>query len=331
MRSLFSLGDKLFPVIYSDAARAEIARLTDNDGRNVSAESILADPGEYRDVAMIFSGWGAPRLTPELLEVLPNLRAFFYAAGSVRSFVTDAVWERDLRITSAYTANAVPVAEYTMASVILGLKQAWWYDRGLRAGAGQRRMREIPGVYAGSTVGVIALGAIGRLVCEKLRAFGVDILAYDPFAEASVFAECGAGRADSLEALFAKSNVATLHAPWLPETEDMITGDHLRAMPHGATFINTSRGAVVKEAEMVEVLRERDDLTAVIDVIQDESNFAESPLAAMPNVFLTPHIAGSMGRECHRMGDQAVEECRRFLDGRPALVPVTREKMALMA
>ena len=331
MRSIFSLGDSFLSLIYSDAAREEIGRLTDNDGQNVSAEAILANPGAYRDVTMIFSGWGAPRLTPELLGALPNLRAFFYGAGSVRGLVTDAVWERDIRLTSAYTANAVPVAEYTVASVILGLKQAWYYDRSLRAGAGRRRMREIPGVYAGSTVGVIALGAIGRLVCEKLGALGVDLLAHDPFADAETFAECGAERADSLEALFARSHVVSLHAPWLPETENMVTGAHLRAMPHGATFINTSRGALVKEAEMTEVLRERDDLTAVIDVLQNESSFADSPLAALPNVFLTPHIAGSMGRECHRMGDRAVEECRRFLDGRPALVPVTREKLALMA
>jgi len=330
-RSIFSLPPENFERIYNDAARAAVQRMTNNDGAVHSREEILAAPGSFDDVTIIFSGWGAPELDNAFLDVVPNLKAFFYGAGSVRRFVTDAFWERNILLTSAYQANAVPVAEYTMASVIFALKRAWQFSLQLKSGVSGREQRAIPGVYSGSRVGVISLGAIGRLVCEKLSALHLDVLAYDPFADDELFKAVGAKRVESLEALFPQSEVVTLHAPWLKKTENMITGDMLRSMPEEATFINTSRGMIVDEAAMTEVLRERPDLFAVIDVLRDEKSYHCSPLTNLDNVFITPHIAGSMGRECHRMGALAVEECRRFLNDEPQLTPLTKASAERLA
>ncbi|MDP0497198.1 MAG: hydroxyacid dehydrogenase [Verrucomicrobiota bacterium JB024] len=328
-RSIFLLKDYAFEELYSPSTVAEIARLTENDGRIHPAEDILAHPDDYRDVEIIFSGWGAPVMDAKLLSALPSLKAFLYGAGSVRSLVSEEFWARGIRLTSAYTGNAIPVAEYTVACVVLSLKRAWAKSQEMRAHIHTRN--NIPGVYAGSKVGIISLGAIGRLVCQRLSAFTLDVVAYDPFAGDAVFEELSVRRAPTLESLFAECDIVSLHAPSLPETKGMITGELLELMPPNASFINTSRGAIVDEPALIRVLNTRPDLFAVLDVIEDESTASSSPLMTMPNVFLTPHIAGSAGRECHRLGDMALEECRRYLAGEPAVVPVTEQNILRMA
>ncbi len=134
-----------------------------------------------------------------------------------------------------------------------------------------------------------------------------------------------------LEEVFARCDVVSLHAPHLKETEGMITGRHLRSMQPGATFINTSRGAVVREGEMIDALREWPDLCAVLDVTAPEPPAADSPLYDLTNVVLTPHIAGSMHGECRRMGRYMLEELRRYLRGEPLLWRIDRETAARLA
>ncbi|MDP0495257.1 MAG: hydroxyacid dehydrogenase [Verrucomicrobiota bacterium JB024] len=338
-RSIFLLDAEQFRIIYGEEAVSSVREITDNDGLPYSRETILARPEHFKDVEIVFSGWGAPIMDEEILTCLPGLRAFFYGAGTVRKVVTDAFWERGIVLTSSYQANAVPVAEYTCALIILSLKHAFRLCQNIKLGKLCTDREAIPGMYRGTTVGIIALGAIGRLVCEMLTRYDVDVVAYDPFASEALFQELNVQRIDSLEALFEQCDVVSLHAPWLKETENMITGSMLASMPRYATFINSSRGAIVDEVAMCNVLRRREDLTAVLDVIQDESLFYAtdvsharySQLLELPNVFITPHIAGSTGRECFRMGEWALEECRRYLNGEPLMSALTREFAALLA
>jgi phosphoglycerate dehydrogenase-like enzyme len=156
-------------------------------------------------------------------------------------------------------------------------------------------------------------------------------MAYDPVASPRLFEEFDVARAQTLKEIFSRCEVVTLHAPLLPQTERMITGSLLASMPRGGVFINTSRGNIIDEESMIQVLGERPDLFAVLDVLADESDYGASALARMPNVFLTSHLAGSIGRECFRMGDMAVEECRRYLGRESALAPVTRQAAQFMA
>ena len=330
-KSIFILGPGSKNQIYNPDAQKTLGELTENDGAVHSREQILSQPDAYADVEIGFSGWGSPVLDAELLEALPNLKAYFYGAGTVRGFVTDAFWERDILLTSAYKANAVPVAEYTVSMINLSLKRVWHYLNKLPGKKEDHGKSAIPGMYTGSRIGIISLGAIGQLVCQKLADHDVDVFAYDPYADASVFEACHARQVDALETLFADCDVVSLHAPWLPQTENLITGAHLESMREGATFINTSRGKIVDEPAMIEVLRKRPDLFAVIDVVQDESDYAGNPLADLPNAVLMPHIAGSMGRECHRMGAYVVEECRRYLNGDAPMIPISREAAKLLA
>lgn len=132
--------------------------------------------------------------------------------------------------------------------------------------------------------------------------------ACDPWAEVDSLRSLGLHRCDTLEELLVVSDVVTLHAPLLGETEGMITGSLIASMKPNATFINTARGALVRDNELIEVLIKRPDLTAVLDVTWPEPPVAESLLFQLPNVVLTPHIAGSVGREAQRMADLMIEE-----------------------
>lgn len=283
------------------------------------------------DVEVLLTGWGVPRMDAKFLAAAPNLRAVFHGAGSVRSFVTDAVWERELVVTSAAAANAVPVAQFCQAQVFLLLKRAYALSRAYRGFTGNHgTLREGLNGAVGTRVGLISFGLIGRLVCEMLRPHGIEIVVYDPYLPEDDATTHGVERVD-LETLFVTSDVVSLHTPLLDETRGMIRGKHFRAMRSGAGFINTARGAVVNEEEMCAVLAERPDLTAVLDVTYPEPPLADSPLWSLPNAVVTPHVAGALGRECGRLGEHAVTQMVAYLEGRPMEGLVTRASFARMA
>ena len=261
-----------------------------------------------------------PKMDAAFFEVFPALKVVFYAAGAVEDFVTDQTWARGVQIANANAANGVPVAEYTVAQIYLCLKKTWQHAAALKQTRGSGRL-PVPGAY-GRTVGIVSLGAIGRMVAERLRGSDLNVIAFDPFLPADQAAALGVTLV-SLENLFARSDVITCHTPWLPETEGLLHAGLFRTMKHDASFINTARGAVVNEPDLIQVLREREDIFAVLDVTWPEPAAADSPLYDLPNVFLTPHIAGSMGQECRRMGRAMVDEARRWLRGEPLRFPVS--------
>ena len=299
-KALYLLDGEAFEKIYGDEGRAAVAELADVYAPPQTADSVAKDPGVLAEVEVILSGWGAPAMDAAFLEAAPDLRVVLYGAGSIRRVATPALWERGVRITSAYAANAVPVSEYTLAAILFSLKRGWHFAFSARREKALPGQGQVPGAY-GSTVGLVSLGMVGRLVRERLRPFALNVVAYDPYVTSEEARVLGVDLI-SLEDLFASSEVVSLHAPWLPETEGMILGSHLASMKRNATLINTSRGAVVREAEMVEVLEERPDLWAVLDVTHPEPPEPDSRLYDLPNVVLTPHIAGSLGGECRRMG-----------------------------
>ncbi len=288
---------------------------------------------EFREalkhVQVVFSGWGAPTMNAEFLDALPELKVIFYAGGTVRYFATEALWARGVRLTTAVAINAVPVSEYTVAAVLLGLKRFWHYAQLTREERTFRMERPVPGAFH-SSVGLISYGTIARLVRARLRAHDLNVLVYDPFLSDHE-ARAENMRKVELSELFAKCDVVSLHTPLLPETTGMIAGHHFSRMKPGALFINTARGEIVNEPEMIAALRRRPDLQALIDVTSPEPPVPDSPLYSLPNVILTPHIAGSLGPECERMGHAMVDELERYLDGRPLHWEITPTRAATMA
>lgn len=278
---------------------------------------------------VIFSGWGGPLLDEEFLSAAPNLKAIFYGAGTIKYMVTDEFWKRDIKITSAYAANAVPVVEYALSQILFSLKRGWHYVLQTKKMKRYGKKTEVPGGY-GSTVGLVSLGMIGKKMCEKLNQFDLHLIAYDPYVSQKEAEQLNVEKC-SLEELFRRADVVSLHAPWLKETEGLITGQHFASMKENATFINTSRGAIVRENEMIEVLKKRSDLYAILDVTYPEPPVEGSPLYEMDNVILTPHIGGSMSKECQRMGAYMLEELKRYLNGEELKWEITEEKSKTMA
>lgn len=328
-KGLIILDPQAYDLIYGPENKNEIAHRIQLLAEPMHRDEAVKRPDLLAEADVIFSGWGAPKLDATFLAAAPRLRAVFYGAGSIRHFTSEEFWARRITITSAYAMNAVPVAEYTLAAVLMSLKNFWKQAYGAKQLGKYPERGSCAGAY-GSKVGLISLGMIGRLVRERLRPFDLEVLAYDPFVTPEQATVLGIEMV-SLDEIFRQCDVVSLHTPWLKETEGMIQGRHFEMMKPNATFLNTARGAVVRENELIEVLGRRTDLTAWLDVTYPEPPVAGSPLWSMPNVILTPHIAGSQDRECRRMGRLMIDEFDRWNRGENLKWSISKEKAALLA
>ncbi len=331
INATFVLNPEHFGDVYGEECVAAVRRHARVLGQApMSASDFVASSPEWLDqVDVLFTGWGAPLLDSALLARMPRLRAVFYAAGTLRFLVTDACWERDLVIVNAAAVNAIPTAEFATGTILLSLKRAWRLAAEVRTSRSFPKIQSVPGGY-GATVGLVSLGLVGLSVARRLAGVDITILAYDPYAPAELGAELGIKRC-SLEELFERSDVISLHAPLVPDTVGMVNARLLRLLKPEATFINTARGALVNEDDLIELLEARPDVQAILDVTDPEPPLPESRFYDLPNVFLTPHIAGSMGRECRRMGEAMVDEFARYLAGQPLLHAVSRNELARRA
>ncbi len=268
------------------------------------------------EAEVIVSSWGAPRLDAAAVEAAPRLHTVLHTAGSVKWHITPAAWDRGLAVSSAAGANAVPVAEYTLASILLAGKGIFDLREDFRAKRSFVLGRVHPHVgNFGRVVGVIGASRIGRKVIELLRPFDLEVLLADPFVDETEAAALGA-RLVELDELVATADIVSVHAPDLRETTNLLDAARLAAMKDGTVVVNTARGNLVDtEALTAELLAGR--LSAVLDVTTPEPLPTESPLFDLPNVFLTPHVAGSQGNELSRMGLYMVEEAERLAAGEP--------------
>ncbi len=277
---------------------------------------------------VILGGWGLPRMDAAALARMPRLELIAYAAGSVRGFVTPEVFARGITITTAAAANGVPVAEFTHALITLANKQILEAVRAYRANEPKGPVFETVG-NIDRCVGIIGASLIGRDVLARLRDQPLRILLFDPTIDTAQAADLGAELVD-LDTLMAESDVVSLHAPILPSTIGMIGAAQIVAMKDGATFINTARGVLVDhDALRAELATGR--ISAMLDVTTPEPLLPDDPMRSMPNVLLTPHLAGSHGLELRRMSESAVNEIERWTAGEPARYPVTDASLATMA
>ncbi|WP_059102589.1 hydroxyacid dehydrogenase [Shouchella shacheensis] len=331
IKSVFVMNQGSFPLVYTDDVREYLYQHSNLVAPPMSNEELQENVSILQEVEVIFSGWGGPKIDQSLLETAPHLKAVFYAAGSLKTIATEAAWERGITFTSAYAANAIPVAEYTLSQILFSLKNGWKYVHEIKEKKvyPSKPLQDISGAF-GTTVGIISLSTVGRRVCELLKMFDVNVIAYDPFAQKRDEKDLNVTLV-SLEEIFERADIVSLHAPWLAETEGMITGTHFQKMKRNASFINTSRGRIVREEEMLEVLRERKDVTAILDVTDPEPPEEGADIFSFSNVILTPHLAGSEERECGRMGAYMLEEFYRYVEGEPLKWQVTREKFQIQA
>ena len=317
---------------FGDRQRKDLSKVARLAGVELTQENWRKYPEVTREVDLLLGTWNVPKMDTEFLAAFPRLKAVFYAAGSVKYFVTDEACARGVVVCSAAAANAIPVAEYALSAILLSLKNFWGFTRITTAPWGepwQPPIDQVLGSYH-AVIGLVSFGAVGRAVARMLSHFDTEVIAYDPFVSEADAAALGV-KLVPLEDVFSQSDVVSVHTPLIQETVHLVNACLLRSMKPSATFINTSRGAIVNENDLCQVLRERPDLTAILDVTWPEPPVNDSPLFGLKNVVLTPHIAGSYGNEVTRMGDWMIDEARRFLKQSPLRHQVTQEALARMA
>ena len=306
--------------VFDEAALRQIRDVVDvvddvpiHEWTDPRADALLAD------VEVVIGHWGCPPIDRSVLDRAPKLGLFAYGAGTVKQTITTDVLDRGVRVTSGAAANAEPVAEFTLASILYANKDVIWQrdvrrmprDPSLRS---FRQPSAAPVGNADKMIGIVGASLIGRRVIELLEAFpDLDVGLYDPFVDADEAASLGVQLMD-LDELCSTVDILSIHAPDLPSTRRMIGAEQLALLRTGATVINTARGALLDHDALVDELQ-AGRLSAVLDVTDPEPLPDDHPLWRLPNAFVSPHVAGSLGTELQRMVDHLVDEIERWRTG----------------
>ncbi|POX46817.1 hydroxyacid dehydrogenase [Streptomyces sp. Ru72] len=328
---MFAMDPVHLPLLFPPPLMARLQKAADIDASLVVED--FTDPAAAPALAraeVLITGWGCPHLDGDVLAAAPKLRTVLHAAGSVRSLVGEALWQRGVTVSSAVTGNALPVAEYTLAMILLAGKDAFGHrERFRHTHAYPSPAQTAATGNLGRRVGVIGASRVGRRLLELLRQFDFTVFLYDPYVSADEAKALGA-ESLPLDELLRRSDIVSLHAPDIPETQRMLNRERLALVRDGGVLINTSRGALVDHGALThELLSGR--LSAILDVTEPEPLPADSPLYRLPNVFLTPHIAGSLGNELERLGGIVVAECERLVAGLPLAHEVHHADLARVA
>ncbi|TQJ90788.1 hydroxyacid dehydrogenase [Streptomyces sp. SLBN-31] len=320
--ALFAMTAGNLPLVFPPEVLARLREAVDVDPDLIAEDFTEARVREaLARTEILVTGWGCPRLDAAVLDAAPRLQAVLHSAGSVKGFTTPEVWRRGIAVSSAADANAVPVAEYTLAMILLAGKDVLAARERLRAERGRHGWGVVPGIgNHGRRVGVIGASRIGRRVIALLAPFDLRVSLTDPYVTEDRAAELGVPLLP-LDELLRTSDVVTVHAPETPRTRHLVGRRELALMPDGATLINTARGSLVDHDALVEEVR-AGRLRAVLDVTDPEPLPADSPLYDLPGAFVTPHLAGSQGNELSRLGMTVAEEAARLLAGEQLAHPV---------
>lgn len=287
-------------------------------------------PALLEGAVACMTGWGTPQLTEELLAGLPELQLVAHTAGSVRFLLPTDILERGVRVSHAAAVMAGAVAEHVIAQALLGLQRQHELDARMRRGEWESIRESVPRRLLGAQlVGIWGAGRVGRQAIRLFRAFGCQVLVADPYLEPAA-AEKLEAELVSLKELFLRADVVSLHAPLLPETKAMIGPGILASLRDGALLINAGRGALLDEAALLRELSSR-RICAALDVFVDEPLPPDSPLRRLPNVVLSPHMAGHSEETHLGQGQAMVDEIGRFLGGEALRYEVSRELLAVMA
>lgn len=333
MKAIFIANNKgNIDYVYGKKNIEKIASLVDLDTEVYCEEDIVASPEKFKDVEIAFSTWSMPGGGElKLTSYLPSLKILFYGAGSVKYFAPE-YFEKGVRITSAYAANAIPVAEFSVGQILLANKG--FFQSALVAKKKEHeRALKIAGAHAGNyeaKIGIVGAGMIGKKVIELLKPYKLDIYVFDVFMSEEQASSLGVKKC-TLDEIFEECDIVSNHLANVPATVGIMKKEHFAKMKQNATFINTGRGAQVDEDGLIEVLKERKDLCALLDVTIKEPLDENSPLYELENAILTPHIAGSMSNEVRRMSELMVDELERYLAGEELQYEITAEKLAKMA
>lgn len=324
----FYNGD-IIDYVYGNERLNYIRDMTDLYPVRVTSENFEEEILNLRDIEVIFSTWGMLKLTYKQLDYLPNLKIVFYAAGSTQAFAVPFL-ERGVTLCSAVKANAIPVAEFCLAQIILSMKGAYRNSQLCKKGPWVQGNMPVGRGFYDETIALIGIGEISRHLLYLLKPFRVNIIAVSGYLSRNPqqAKEIGIDRIVTIEEAFKEAYVISNHLPNKIGNRGVITKKHFESMREGATFINTGRGAQVNEVDLIEVLKARQDLTALLDVQQPEPPNANSELYLLSNVHMTSHIAGSNNNEVRRMADFMIEDFKRWINNEPLKYIVNGDELS---
>lgn len=320
-----------FSLVFSEDVMKKLKEYSEVSPELINKGSLEKHKEFLSECEVAFATWGMLKLSEEeIKKYLPKLKFVFYAAGTVQYFAKPFL-NCGVRVFSAFAANAVPVAEYTVSQIILASK-------GFYQGSKRYRLA-LPSsfIYTQKSngnfdikVGLAGLGTIGSMVAERLKEYDIKVYAYDPFCSEEKAEKLGVKLVD-LETLFKDCDVISNHLANKKELKNVFTDRHFASMKKYSTFINTGRGDQVNEWALAKNLILHPSRTAVLDVLKLEYIPYINPLFWCPNAIITPHIAGSMGNETHRMAYYMIEQLDNCLNGKETQYEVTKEMLLTMA
>jgi len=334
MKAIFmSSSASSLDAVYTAPVRTKLFKRIDfiESMNSFQSNDIEKRADDLKTVDFIFSTWGMPHFERSFIaEKMPNVKALFYGAGSVQGFAREFLEENRI-VVSAWGANAIPVAEFTVSQIILATKG--YFQRFKHTSADKwtnRRMtNNFPGNY-NTKVGIIGAGMVGRAVIKLLKNYMFDIYVFDPFLSDEAADTLGVKK-ETLEYLFSECFVISNHLANNKQTKGILDGKLFSLMQANAAFINTGRGAQVVEDDLAIAMREKPGCIALLDVTEPEPPIDGSELYKLENVFLSPHIAGGIGNEIQRMGETMYNEFCAYMDGCSLTYSVNLQMLETMA
>ncbi|MCY3799618.1 MAG: hydroxyacid dehydrogenase [Chloroflexi bacterium] len=279
---------------------------------------------------IVITSWGTPPFSAGVLAAADRLKLIVHSAGSIKLMLLPPVFSDGRRVTHVAYSMSIPVAETTLALILLCLRQFHKIDRAFKeAGWSAARDLMVGAELAGNRVGVIGAGYTGRAVIKRLLALEAEVWLCDPYVSADSAASMGV-RKVPLETLMRRCPIVTLQAPATAETYRMIGAEQFGWLRDGAVFINTSRAHLIDEAALLAELR-TERISAALDVFDQEPLPDDSPFRELDNLIITPHIAAVTRQSYKRQGQISVDEVAGYLGEGKLRYEVTRDMLDTMA
>jgi D-3-phosphoglycerate dehydrogenase len=267
----------------------------------------LASQLESADALIVRS---AVQVNAELLEHAHKLRVIGRAGVGVDNIDLDAATRKGIAVMNTPGANAIAVAEHTLALMLAMARHIGRANELMHAGKWEKK--SLQGTeLKGKTIGIVGLGRVGMEVARRARAFGMEVVAHDPFVSTAVAKEQGI-RMAKLEEIYADADYLSLHVGLTPQTAGMINADSIKKMKQGVRLVNCARGELIDEAALAQGLKQGRVAGAALDVFTEEPP-KNSPLTTIENVILTPHIAGSTYEAQEAVGYQIAHQVKEYL------------------
>lgn len=275
------------------------------------------------DADVIMTGWSHPMIDGKALENT-SIKLIAHTGGSVADYVNDEVYAKGVKVISGNELYAESVAEGALAYMLVALRKMPDYIGEVRKGGWRLSGDDMSQGILDQTVGIIGMGAISKHLIKMLKPFRVKLKLYSGYPIDEAFMKENNAVQASLEEIFATCRIVSLHSAMNERTRGMIGKEHFDLLQDGAVFVNTARGAIIREDEMIEALKEK-RFQAVLDVFCKEPLEADSPLRTMENVYCMPHMGGPTADRTPMITMRLADDIVRFAKGEALQYEISNE------